>query len=59
MTTPEYCENELLLPQKEDSAACTYGFECRAGECRNAQCYNRQKDPLQLFIDWLQGLLGG
>ena len=53
-----YCASELLLPQKEDNAACAQGLECAAGECRNSLCYNRQNDPLQLFIDWVQGLFG-
>ncbi|MFA5106405.1 MAG: hypothetical protein WC506_05615 [Candidatus Micrarchaeia archaeon] len=55
---PAYCADELLRPQKNDSAACTSGFECLAGECRDLKCYNRQHDPLQLFIDWMQGLFG-
>ena len=56
--TPAYCADELLKPQKDDGAACSQGFECLAGECRNSLCYNRQKDPLQLFIDWVQALFG-
>ena len=56
--TPAYCTGELLKPQKGDSAACSNGFECKAGECRNLKCYNRQNDALQLFIDWVQGLFG-
>lgn len=53
-----YCANGLLEPQKEDYATCAHGFECKAGECRNSICYSRQNDSLQLFIDWVQGLLG-
>jgi hypothetical protein len=56
--TPAYCQNELFMPQKDDGAACLGGFECKAGACRNAKCYNRQNDAVQLLIDWLQRLLG-
>jgi hypothetical protein len=56
--TLAYCADELIRPQKEDYAACAQGFECKANECRDLRCYNRQKDPLQLFIDWIQGLFG-
>ena len=55
---PAYCDNELLLPQKEGNAACAQGYECMTGVCRDSKCYNRQNDLLQLFIDWVQGLFG-
>lgn len=56
--TLAYCTDELLKPQKDDNTACASGFECKTNECRDSKCYNRQKDPLQLFIDWVQRLFG-
>lgn len=56
--TMAYCAKELLQPQKEDGAACANGFECETNSCRDKVCYNRQNDPIQLFIDWVNSLLG-
>lgn len=56
--TPAYCVGELLQPQKEENAACSNGFECRTGECRNNSCYDRTHDMLQVVLDWFSALFG-
>jgi len=57
-TAPAYCADGLLRLQKEDSAACAQGFECKTDACKDSKCYNRQSDVLQVLIDWVLGLFG-
>ncbi len=57
-SSPAYCSDELLQPQKEENAACSGGFECRTNECKNKICYDRQHDMVQVFLDWFGSLFG-
>lgn len=54
-STPSYCAQELLRPQKKDLMVCAQGFECRTGVCREGECYDPEFVPS--ILNWLRKLL--